>query len=600
MFRLPVTSDETHRLRFTYDECERHIRGLEALGITEDKFGIVFIPLILSKLEDEVRIALNRKNACQKWTLSNLRKFLKEEITAKELGEVRSLQPTKSQKQYVGSLAKPSNSKSTCEAILNNSSDAKTPKCTFCSGEHYSDQCVVYPDVDSRTGKLKGRCFSCLRPGHTVSSCKSKFTSVYCSGKHHRSLCFVKFGNSSATTSEERLTLTSTPSEVLLSSGKQVLMQFATAEIVNSNISSQARILFDTGSNELSSKLKLSPIGHEEISVAGFGAKKSQIMKLPIVKLHKRLADDSLKEIVANVVPVVTCPIKGVQIDFDKYQVLKELRLADESLTSDNSARNIDVLIGSRHYYEFIEAERITLNDNLVVLRSKLGWIPSGRIETSQVDDEAQSPTLLITSSVNPPLDDLFPSVETFWNLESIGISDSTDISDDDISIDRFNETLKYENGRYEVKWPRKESPELPENFQLAVGGLKSPDILKKYDDTIQDQLKLGIIERVDASEHNSTLKHYLPHHCVLSPNRQTTKLRIVYDASAKVKNEDSSLNDCLYRGPVMLNNLCGMLLRFRLKPVGLTSDIEKAFLQIGLQKEDRDVTRFLWLKDII
>ena len=152
----------------------------------------------------------------------------------------------------------------------------------------------------------------------------------YCSGKHHRSLCFVKFGSSSTTKSEEKVTLTSTPSEVLISSAQQVLMQFATAEIVNSNISSQARILFDTGSqrsfitNELSSKLKLSPIGHEEISVAGFGAKKSQIMKLPIVKLHKRLADDSLKEIVANVVPVVTCPIKGVQIDFDKHQVLKE------------------------------------------------------------------------------------------------------------------------------------------------------------------------------------------------------------------------------------------------------------------------------------
>ena len=38
--------------------------------------------------------------------------------------------------------------------------------------------------------------------------------------------------------------------------------------------------------------------------------------------------------------------------------------------------------------------------------------------------------------------------------------------------------------------------------------------------------------------------------------------------------------------------------LRFRIYKVALTADIEKAFLQVGLQPADRDVTRFLWLKD--
>ena len=53
-----------------------------------------------------------------------------------------------------------------------------------------------------------------------------------------------------------------------------------------------------------------------------------------------------------------------------------------------------------------------------------------------------------------------------------------------------------------------------------------------------------------------------------------------------------------LYRGPVILEDLCGLLLRFRLHKVALTADIEKAFLQVVLQPTDRDVTRFLWLKD--
>ena len=35
-----------------------------------------------------------------------------------------------------------------------------------------------------------------------------------------------------------------------------------------------------------------------------------------------------------------------------------------------------------------------------------------------------------------------------------------------------------------------------------------------------------------------------------------------------------------------MLQNLTGMLFRFRMNPIALVADIEKAFLQIGLQEE--------------
>ena len=77
-----------------------------------------------------------------------------------------------------------------------------------------------------------------------------------------------------------------------------------------------------------------------------------------------------------------------------------------------------------------------------------------------------------------------------------------------------------------------------------------------------------------------------------------TTKLRVVYDASAKTEAESKSLNESLYRGPVLLQDLCGILLRFRLHIIAIVSDIEKAFLQICLQPRERDVTRFVWVKD--
>ena len=123
----------------------------------------------------------------------------------------------------------------------------------------------------------------------------------------------------------------------------------------------------------------------------------------------------------------------------------------------------------------------------------------------------------------------------------------------------------------------------------------KNPEHLTKYYAVIQDQLHKGIVEIVPDEESVNTLKHYIPHHEI---EKTTTKIRIVFDASAKIKKGSQSLNENLHRGPIILEDLCGLLMRFRINRVALIADVEKAFHQVGLQPEDRDVTRFLWLKD--
>ena len=79
-----------------------------------------------------------------------------------------------------------------------------------------------------------------------------------------------------------------------------------------------------------------------------------------------------------------------------------------------------------------------------------------------------------------------------------------------------------------------------------------------------------------------------------------TTKIRIVYDASVRAKKGMKSLNECLYQGLITLPNMCGVLIRFRMYFIAILADIEKAFIQIGIQENERDVTRLLWFTDPI
>ena len=97
--------------------------------------------------------------------------------------------------------------------------------------------------------------------------------------------------------------------------------------------------------------------------------------------------------------------------------------------------------------------------------------------------------------------------------------------------------------------------------------------------------------------EHEVGRVHYIPHREVIR-DRETTRVRIVYDASAKVKN-GISLNDCLETGPCLLPKIFEILVRFRCFKYALTSDIKSAFLNIRVNERDRDFLRFLWISDI-
>ena len=83
----------------------------------------------------------------------------------------------------------------------------------------------------------------------------------------------------------------------------------------------------------------------------------------------------------------------------------------------------------------------------------------------------------------------------------------------------------------------------------------------------------------------------YLPHHCVIKDASSTTKLRVVFDASAKSAS-GVSLNDRLMVGPQLHKDLFGILISFRFHQVTLSADIAKMYRQVQPDEEDKDFHR--------
>lgn len=90
---------------------------------------------------------------------------------------------------------------------------------------------------------------------------------------------------------------------------------------------------------------------------------------------------------------------------------------------------------------------------------------------------------------------------------------------------------------------------------------------------------------------------YVLSHQAVVRPNNVTTKLRVVFDASAKTT-LDTSLNDKLIPGPNLQRDLMDIILRFRTHIYVLTVDVAGMYRQIIVDEKDRALQRILWRKD--
>ena len=171
----PASLDSRDLVRMYY-ECERHIRSLVALGMSESDFTIAFVPIILQKLPAEVKRDVWTANGGDEWTMSTLRKFLKAAMTARERSDpsaesshgvhanVKKTIPKQFPQGSASMLVATSKSKPKRE---------KSKRCRFCEQSHFSDPCPKFADANVRKNWLRDHnlCYCCLDSGHRADGC---------------------------------------------------------------------------------------------------------------------------------------------------------------------------------------------------------------------------------------------------------------------------------------------------------------------------------------------------------------------------------------------------------------------------------------------
>ena len=146
------------------------------------------------------------------------------------------------------------------------------------------------------------------------------------------------------------------------------------------------------------------------------------------------------------------------------------------------------------------------------------------------------------------------------------------------------------------------EDVKLPNNRHMALKRLeylksrlqKDKTLHQKYQTKIEEHVNKGYATSLKTEEEVTTSARtwYLPHHPVFHPAK-LEKLRVVFDAAAKY--EGTSLNDNLFHGPNLANDMIDVLLRFRKENIAMMADIQEMFLQVRVPLDQRDSLRFLW-----
>lgn len=251
----------------------------------------------------------------------------------------------------------------------------------------------------------------------------------------------------------------------------------------------------------------------------------------------------------------------------------------------------IDLLLGAGPFAEIIKEGIHKLNGNKLLLQNtELGWILTGRL----LEPARQSHSFIT-------LTELDAKMKAFWEMEE-DVPGPNSQNQLDAFFDRT--TTRDDSGRYVVHLPKRDDVHgvLGASRNVAIARLinleksfaKNPHLAQEYTKFLKEYEEMGHMTKVTPFAGPESGAYYLPHHAVIKESSTTTKVRVVFNASAKT-HTGLSLNSLLDPGHKQQQDLHQIILRWRKHQYVITADIEKMFRQIVVTPEDRDMQRIVW-----
>ncbi|XP_071950851.1 uncharacterized protein [Antedon mediterranea] len=403
---------------------------------------------------------------------------------------------------------------------------------------------------------------------------------------------------------EHKVTKTETGTNTtLLSKNQSIALRTIPIIVSNGKKRIEVNALLDDGSTqtyvneELCGELGLSEVT-EEMVVSLLSGNDERFVTKPVEIFVLPL--DGSKKFKVNAVTI--SDVTGRLEASDWSSVNKDWdHLRDiEFLVISSQRKEIDLLIGvdCPQLHTALE-EKCGGPGEPVARRTPLGWTCVGPLSRSLRTISLHVNTYKTSRERSNDVDEL---MRKFWEVDSYGVSDLKIYkAEDERVIQKVSESLTAVDERYSVNIPwREEGLNMDNNYEMAFKRLECLErkltrdkmLGDNYQNVLDNYRSKGYVRKIDQSL-TELNQWFLPHFPVVKPERETTKVRLVFDAAARYGGR--CLNDMIYPGPKLQTDLFDVLLRFRKEKVAIICDIAEIYLQIGVQPEDRKMLRFLW-----
>ena len=581
-------------LRRLHDRVQQHIRALKTLGC--ELPGKFITSMIELKLDTE--------------TLFEWQKHSQTSVDVPHYDELLSFIDLRAQTSETSCPTRKKPSSKVTSFATNTS--ATSNNCVVCKTEkHPLYTCAKFKalshDEKSTILKTNNLCTNCLAGGHFRKQCRSIHKCKVCQRPHHTLLHIEPQATPKPDRSPENKDATQVSSNTAVRLKSNALLMTCRVSVLTPDGSSvEARALLDNASSAsfVSERLVQSlslPRFNQHVRVSGIGgvSQRAPIQSVSNFQVSPVGPNERRIGISAVIVSKVTCDLPLAPVPFDlSWKHISDLPLADPGF---GQPGRIDILLGVDVFVDVLRhGRRSSPPGSPAALETDFGWVLCGG-STSSSDSVTHVSVTSLHSFVTSG-DDI---LRHFWEIEEAPPDQSALSMKERMVVQHFEANhSRSHDGRFIVPLPQDPSAKpIGESRSQAVRrflslerSLTSKGSLKEFDDVMQEYFHLGHAEEIpkSAMEKPTEQTFYLPMHAVYKATSTTTKVRAVFDASAK-SSTGVSLNDTLLVGPTIHPPLIDVLLLFRSYLVALTADISKMYPAVELMPNDRDLHRFVW-----